>query len=76
MKRLELLLAMLIDECGVPPLKLARIVDNIRRIHRIQPASLEAEIQFRTWHHDGLRAFVRDLAKGLIDENDPRKSDQ
>lgn len=59
---LRLLVAMLLDELEVPPLRLARLVEGIKAL---TDGEVAAALKFRTWHHAGLEAFVADLAEAL-----------
>jgi hypothetical protein len=64
-ERLTLLLAKLLDD--VPPNKLGQHVAVITGF----TGSLDGPTQFATWHHAGLRSFVEDLARMILEEPSP-----
>lgn len=61
--RLAVLLASLLDR--VPPVTLGQIVEHTAKDDDSQ---LESRLAARTWFHDGLAAFVRELAERLQPE--------
>jgi hypothetical protein len=61
--RLEALLGAILDR--VAPTALGQLVELIARDDDSQ---IESRLAARTWHHDGLRAFVRELAERLQPE--------
>lgn len=61
--RLEALLGALLEH--VPPVTLGYLIEHTANDDDSQ---LESRLAARTWHHDALRAFVRDLAERLQPE--------
>jgi hypothetical protein len=61
--RLEALFGALLDR--VPIVALGQLVEHIARDDDSQ---IESRLAARTWHHDGVRAFVRELAGRLQPE--------